>query len=295
MELPALSSDRWPVLVTGARGLLGTALGPRLAASAPRPQDLVLTDLEDLDVTDGPAVARAIAGLPPRTILHLAAWTDVDGAERHRDEARRVNVLGTEHAARAAAKAGALLVLVSTDFVFDGTKDGPYTEEDSVSPHSWYGRTKAEAEAAARALAPDHLLIRTAWLYGAGGRNFVDTILAKARRGERLRVVADQVGCPTWTQDLARGLLALVQAGARGTFHVAAGGAASRRDLAEEAVRAAGLEVRVEAIRTADLPGGIAPRPARVVLSTDKFAGTVGWRLPDWRESVRAYVAPRYT
>jgi dTDP-4-dehydrorhamnose reductase len=277
--------------VTGARGLLGSALGPHLAAAAPRLGDVVLTDRADLDVTDGAAVARAVEALAPRTIVHLAAWTDVDGAERRRDEAWRINVLGTEHVARAAAETAARLVLASTDFVFDGAKDGPYTEEESVSPLSWYGRTKAEAEARVRRLAPDHLVIRTAWLYGAGGRNFVDTVLGKARRGERLRVVTDQVGCPTWTEDLARGLVALLEADAQGTFHVAGEGAASRWDLAVEAVRAAGLKVRVEPITTADLAPGGARRPARAVLSTDQFARTAGWRLPDWREGLRAYVA----
>jgi len=180
---------------------------------------------------------------------------------------------------------------MSTDFVFDGTKIGPYVEDDPPRPQSVYARTKADSEVCVRQAAPhSHLVVRTAWLYGAGGRNFVSAILATAEQGRPLRVVADQVGCPTWSEDLARALLALLEAQARGTFHACGVGEASRCDLAAEAIRAAGLDVPVEPVSTADVPRPAA-RPARAVLSTQKLAQVTGFRFPPWRESVRAYVA----
>jgi len=281
----------FPILVTGARGLLGRALGAHLGRLAPRPEALRLTDIEDLDVTDRRAVASAVQALRPRTVFHLAAWTDVDGAEREPAKARRLNVEAAEHVARAAADVGALVVHMSTDFVFDGTKTGPYEEDDPPRPQSIYARTKAESEICVRQAAPDgHLVVRTAWLYGAGGRNFVSAILATAEQGRPLRVVTDQVGCPTWNEDLVRAILALLETEARGTFHACGAGEASRHNLAVETVRAAGLDVPVEPVTTADMPR-LAVRPARAVLSTEKLARTTGFRFPPWRESVRAYVA----
>ena len=287
-----LSARHFPVLTTGAAGLLGRALARRLLAAAPRPDALRLTDLPDLDVTDGRAVAEAVRALGPRTVFHLAAWTDVDGAEAQPAAARRVNVEATEHVARAAAEAGALLVYISTDFVFDGAKRGTYVEEDAANPQSVYGRTKNEGEVRVRTIAPEsHLVVRTAWLYGAGrARNFIDVVLAAARQGKPLRVVTDQVGCPTWSEDLAQSLVALVEANARGTFHACGTGEASRWDMAVEALRAAGLGVPVARITAAEMPRPAA-RPARAVLSAEKLARVAGFRFPPWQESVRAYVS----
>jgi len=286
----SLSERHYPVLVTGARGLLGRALGPLLVQSAPAPDAVLLTDLEDLDVTNAAAVARAVRTLKPRTVFHLAAWTDVDGAESHAAEARRLNVEAAEHVARAAAEAGALAVHMSTDFVFDGTKAGAYVEEDPPGPLSVYAQTKAESEARVRAAAPEHLVVRTAWLYGGGGRDFLQVILAAARQGRPLRVVTDQVGCPTWSEDLARAMAAMVEAGVRGTFHACGLGEASRYDEAAEALAAAGLRADLRGVRTPEMPRP-ARRPSRAVLSTEKLRRATGFRFPPWRESVHAYVA----
>jgi len=301
-----LAPEHYPILVTGAGGLLGHALGPRLARSAPCAGDLWLTDLEAsplatssrqrrpagrvLDVTDAAAVEAAVRDLAPRTVFHLAAWTDVDGAETHPAEVMLLNVKAAGTVARAAADCGALVVHISTDFVFDGTKTEPYVEEDPPSPLGVYARSKAEGEARVREAAPEHhLIVRTAWLYGDGGPNFVRAILARARAGEHLRVVQDQVGCPTWNEDLARALVAMVGAGLRGTYHACGRGAASRWQFAQEIVRAAGLDVAVEPITSRERPGE-ARRPARAVLSTEKLRREAGHQFPDWRESVRAYV-----
>lgn len=288
-----LSARHYPVLVTGAKGLLGTALGPLLAQSAPGPEAVRLTDAHDLDVTDPRAVAATMRDVRPRTVFHLAAWTDVDGAEQRPDDARRLNVEAAAGVARAAAEAGALVVHLSTDFIYDGAKPGMYTEDDPPSPLGVYARTKAESEAAVREAAPlSHLIARTAWLYGAGGRNFIDIILAAARRGGPLKVVTDQVGCPTWSEDLARALLAMVEAGVRGTFNACGSGEASRYNLAVESLRVAGIDVTVERVTSRDMPRPAA-RPARAVLSTEKLAREVGFRFPPWQESVRAYVESR--
>jgi dTDP-4-dehydrorhamnose reductase len=291
-----LSEKCYPILVTGARGLLGRALAPHLEGGEVR-----LTDLEELDVTNEAAVRGLVRALGPRTIFHLAAWTDVDGAESHPDAVRRLNVDATAHVARAAAEAGALLVHMSTDFIFDGTKQGLYVEEDPPSPLGVYAAGKAESEQVVRAILPDgHLIVRTAWLYGAGRRNFVDAVLAAGRAAataadpKPIRVVTDQVGNPTWSKDLARAMIAMVSVAhggpmARGTFHACGAGGASRYELAREALAAAGLRVPVEPITSADLPTR-ARRPLRAVLSTVKLERAIGAGLPPWRDSVREYV-----
>jgi dTDP-4-dehydrorhamnose reductase len=285
-----LAARHYPILVTGARGLLGRALGPLLARSAPSPEALRLTDVQDLDVTDAAAVSRAARVIRPRTIFHLAAWTDVDGAEADPAGAHRLNAEAAGNVARAAAEAGALVVHISTDFVFDGSKPGPYVEEDPPSPLSVYAQTKAESESRVRSAAPaSHLVIRTAWLYG-GSRDFIARILEAARAGRPLRVVTDQVGCPTWSEDLARALAALVTADARGTFHACGRGEASRHEEAVAALAAAGLRATVEGSTTAEAPRP-ARRPARAVLSTEKLERAAGFRFPPWQESIRAYVA----
>jgi dTDP-4-dehydrorhamnose reductase len=289
-----LEARHLPILVTGAHGLLGSALGPRLLAAAPDAAAVHLTDVEDLDVTDAEAVANAMAALRPATVIHLAAWTDVDGAESAPAAARRLNVDAARTVAAEAVRAGAgAVVHLSTDFVFDGTKGGPYVESDPPRPRGIYAETKAASEAAVRAAAPEvHLIVRTAWLYGAGGPNFVDTILEAARTRGALDVVTDQAGCPTWSEDLAAALAALVAADARGTFHACGRGVASRLELAEAAVRAAGLAVPIRPVTTAEMPRA-APRPSRVELDTSRLEREVGFRFPEWRASVRAYVSRR--
>ncbi len=289
--MPPTARDPWPILVTGAAGLLGRALGPALARRAPRPEALALTDVDTLDVTDPATVREALAGTGARTLVNLAAWTDVDGAEANEADAMRLNAEAPGDLAAACAAAGTRIIYLSTDFVFDGTKPGLYTEADPPTPLGAYGRSKAEGEARVRGAAPeDHLIVRAAWLYGVGGPNFVDAVLARARAGEPLRVVTDQVGCPTWSRDLARALVALIECGATGIVHACGRGEASRWDEAVAALRAAGIDRPVERVTTADLPRGGAPRPRRAVLATDRLAELVGQPLPPWDESLRAYV-----
>lgn len=284
-------SEVGALLVTGAGGQLGRAV----AALVP---DAVLLTRADLDVTDAEAVARAVEGVRPAAVLHAAAWTAVDAAEAQPEAARAVNAHGTQAVVRAAARVGAVVVYPSTDYVFSGELRRPYREDDPPSPLSVYGRTKLEGEEAVRAW-EHHLVVRTSWVFGEG-RNFVRAVLERAARGEDLRVVDDQVGRPTHAGDLAQGILGLLRAGARGTFHLAGGGEpCTWADLAEAALGAAvraGLlpsAPTVHRVSTAEYdaarPGPVARRPPYSVLDCSK-ARALGVALRPWREAVEAYV-----
>jgi dTDP-4-dehydrorhamnose reductase len=257
------------VVVTGAGGQVGTALRG------------VLPDAEflrhaDLDVTDAAAVRDALGS--GATVVHAAAMTDVDGCERDPAAAEAINAAG----ARNVAATGARIVLLSTDYVFDGAKAGPYLEDDPTGPLSAYGRSKLAAEHAVLER-PGNLVVRTSWIFGEG-RNFIRSILAAERAGKALRVVADQCGRPTWADDLARALACLVAAGATGIVHVTGDGEpCTWADLAELVVGH-----RVERISTAEF-GAPAPRPRNSVLDLGR-ARALGVPLADWRESVRCYL-----
>lgn len=273
------------VLVTGAGGQLGAELAPRLAG-----HDAVLLDHETLDVTDPIAVEGVLDSAGPDVVIHTAAWTDVDGCELDPERARAVNVIGTRNVAAAAD--GAFMILVGTDYVFDGAAGRAYTEEDETNAVQVYGRTKLEAEQAARAETSSLAIARTAWLYGARkatgetAKNFVSSILRAAERGP-LDVVDDQVGSPTWTGDLADALMALAERRVAGTFHVANGGAVSRYDFARAIVEEAGKDpAMVRAVATKDAAARPAARPMYAPLDG------VAWRaagfdaLPDWRDAL---------
>jgi dTDP-4-dehydrorhamnose reductase len=269
------------VLVTGAAGMLGRDLVPFLAAD----HDVAAVDL-DVDVTDPDAAAACFARVRPQAVFHLAAWTDVDGAEEHEAQALVVNGDGTGNVARAAATAGAPLVVVSTDYVFDGTKDRPYVEDDPVAPLGAYGRTKLAGERAALTEHPTGTRIaRTAWLYGAHGRNFVDTMRRLATERDEVSVVDDQEGSPTWTKDLAPALVALLDL-PPGIYHTAGGGSVTWAGFAEAIFAEAGLACRVRRTTTA-AHGRPAPRPARSVLAVTRPGAP---RLRHWREALRDYL-----
>lgn len=275
-------------LVTGAGGILGTELR-HLAAV--RGLDLIGLDRSDLDVTDADAVVDAVEGARPDVVIHAAAYTAVDRAESEPERARRVNVDGSAHVAAAAARAGATVVYVSTDFVFDGRAERPYRPDDPTGPAGVYGRTKLAGEDAVRGAAAEHLVVRTSWVYGRGGRNFVDAILERARTGQALRVVQDQRGRPTWAANLARGLVDLAVSGARGTWHLTDGGPVTTwYGLAAEALRLAGLEVPLAGVSTEEW-GAPAPRPAYSALDVRATEERLGRAMPPWPEALAAYLA----
>jgi dTDP-4-dehydrorhamnose reductase len=254
------------ILITGAGGQLGTDL-TRLASFDGRHQ-VVGATRSQLDVGDRDAVMSAFTGLHPDLVVHAAAWTAVDGCEFDRDHAWRVNALGCRYVAEGARLAGAHLVAVSTDYVFDGTSPNPYNEWDRPSPASMYGMSKLGGEEEVRAILPGATIARTSWLCGPHGDNMVKTILRLAGSGGPLRFVDDQRGCPTFTEDLAGMLLHLGLSRRSGLFHITNQGATTWFEFACDVVTAAGLDrAMVQPITTADLdPPRPAPRPANSVL-----------------------------
>jgi len=284
---------RW--LLSGASGQLGRSMVRTLDAS---PQHTLTAALERevLDLGDPDSIARAVRGTAGSAdvFLNAAAFTFVDRCESERELARRVNGDGPRHIARACREAGLLLVHVSTDYVFDGKATRPYTETDRTAPASVYGQTKLEGEQAVLAESTAFLVVRTSWVFGPG-RNFVRTMIeqAAARRVRRdpspLRVVDDQFGSPTYAGDLARGIVSLVEVGARGLYHLANRGVATWWDVARESLDQGGFpDVAIERVRTSEFPRP-APRPVYSALDCTK-AERIGVRLQGWRDAVGAYL-----
>lgn len=277
------------VLVTGAGGMLGRDV---VRAAQAAGYEAIGLARAALDITDEAAVDVAVADARADAIVNCAAWTDVDGAEDDPDGARAVNADGAGALARAAARAGARLVHVSTDYVFDGARaaDGPaYVESDATSPRSVYGATKLAGEQAVAAVGGSHAIVRSSWLFGVGGRNFAATMLALGRERDDVTVVTDQVGCPTATAHLAPALLALARGDAQGVFHVAAAGRCSWNAFATEIFRQAGIDCRVLPCTTAEMPRP-AERPAFSALASERPEAPL---LPPWQEGLSDYLNAR--
>ncbi len=275
------------VLVTGARGMLGSDLCEVLAAS----HEVRGVDLQDFDVTDAEDTIRAVSGERPEAVVHCAAWTDVDACERDAERAFKQNAGGTWNIASAAAEVGAAMIYVSTDYVFDGAKGEPYTEFDSPNPLNVYGASKLAGEQAVRSLVPRHHVVRSAWLYGARGRNFVGAILRAAEERDEIPVVADQFGSPTHTRDLAQAIADIVLPGraAPGTYHLVNSGVCSWAELASEALRLAGRDAAVRPITSAEWPSP-ARRPAYSALRSRWLELQALPALQPWKKALKSYV-----
>lgn len=272
------------VLVTGAAGMLG---GDVVRAARARGHECLGLARAQLDVSNERSVETAIVRLAPEVIVNCAAWTDVEGAERDEPAALAVNGAGAGNIARAAASAGARVVQVSTDYVFDGSATRPYVESDPTRALSAYGRTKLAGEEAVIAASPEHAVVRTAWLFGPGGKNFVTTMLRLgAGAGDELAVVTDEVGCPTFTGHLAPRLVELAERRAAGVFHLAGAGHCSRNTFAQAIFEAAGMQLRVSATTQQELAMA-APRPPWSVLGSERGVEP----LPSWQEGLAAYRA----
>jgi dTDP-4-dehydrorhamnose reductase len=273
---------RW--LVTGSTGMLGTDVVEPLRRHG---YDVRGTTRASADLGDPAAVRDLVKGFD--VVVNCAAWTAVDDAETHEAQALTTNAVVPDLLARAVADTGGLLVHISTDYVFDGRASSPYAEDARTAPASAYGRTKAAGEEAIRAALPDrHLVVRTAWLYGAHGGCFPRTIARVAREQGAVSVVDDQVGQPTWTVDVAALVVRLVEAGApAGTYHATASGQCSWFDFAREVVAADGLDPAIVKPTTSDQFVRPAPRPAYSVLGHDALAAHGVEPIGDWRERWR--------
>ncbi len=243
----------------------------------------------EMDVRDAAAVSRVIREERPDAVVGCAGYTDVDGAEDDLRSAMEVNGDGSANVAAAANEVGARVVYVSTDYVFDGSKGEPYVESDPPHPRSIYGQTKLAGEHETATLNPRHFIVRSSWLFGTHGRNFVETMLALASDHGEVLVVRDQVGCPTYTAHLADALVRLVDTEAYGIHHIAGAGECSWYDFALEIFRQAGVDSRVMSLTTDELARP-APRPPYSVLATERREAI---HLPDWREGLASYLAER--
>jgi dTDP-4-dehydrorhamnose reductase len=273
-------------LVTGAAGMLG---GDVVDACVERGHEVVALARADLDVTDARAVEAALDRHRPDAVVNCAAWTDVDAAEDAEAAAMRVNDAGAALLAAAAAASGAKVLYVSTDYVFDGTKQRPYVESDLPAAISAYGRSKQAGETSVAVANPRNFIVRSSWLFGTGGRNFVETMLRLGEEQPEVLVVSDQRGCPTYTRHLAEGIALLVEGDDFGIHHLAGAGSCSWFEFAQEIFDEAGLEARVMAATT-DMLTRKAPRPTNSVLSSERPDPIV---LPHWKQGLGEYMAAR--
>jgi dTDP-4-dehydrorhamnose reductase len=273
------------ILVVGADGMLGHDLMKVLEG------EVRGIDLPDIDITSLESVRRVLLTLKPEIIINAAAYTDVDGCEANVEQAMAVNGEGVGLLALTAREIGAKLVQISTDYVFNGSKGTPYLEDDSQEPLSIYGESKLAGELNA-AMAPEYLIVRTQWLYGLHGKNFVETMLRLATEKSELAVVDDQIGSPTWTYDLALAIKALLDKGCSGTYHAANSGFCSWNEFARAIFAEEGLPVTVTGMTTKDL-NRPANRPLHSTLDCGKLKEDTGFSPQHWREALRNYLRTR--
>lgn len=273
------------ILVVGANGMLGRDM-MSLIGDAGRG-----VDLDEIDITSLESTNRIITTLKPDVVINCAAYTDVDGCESNAEKAMQVNGEGVAHLAMASREIGARLVHISTDYVFDGGKGSPYREDDAPCPLGVYGESKLAGEMNA-AFNPDHLIVRTQWLYGLHGKNFVETMLCLAKEKEELSVVDDQTGSPTWTRDLAHAILSLLKTDQRGIYHAANSGFCSWNGFAQAIFEEAGLSVHVRGMTTEQL-NRPARRPLYSTLDCSKLTRDTGFQPQPWRTALKEYLRLR--
>jgi dTDP-4-dehydrorhamnose reductase len=274
------------VLVTGAGGMLGRDV---MLAAGNAGHQVVGFGHAELDIADVAAVGAMFEVERPDVAINCAAWTDVDGAEEAEEEATRINGAGAGNVAAAAAAVDASVVYVGSDYVFDGSKGAPYVETDQTAPLSAYGRSKLAGEEATRAANKRHFVVRSAWLFGTGGGNFVETMLRLAADHGEVLVVRDQVGSPTYTWHLAYGIVRLIEGVEFGIHHMAAAGACSWYEFAREIFEQAKVECKVMSATT-DMLGRPAPRPAYSALASQREHAI---ELPPWQDGLAAYLSQR--
>jgi dTDP-4-dehydrorhamnose reductase len=277
------------ILLIGALGMLGRDLQPILSDQ----QEVIGRDIEDLDITDPVQTEKEIRLLRPQVVINAAAFTDVDGCESQRERAFSVNADGAGHIARGCRSAGSRLIHLSTDYVFDGTSRIPYSEEAPPSPINVYGESKLQGEKAVQEAEGNYLILRTAWLYGKHGKNFVDTILRLASQQEELRVVDDQRGSPTFTRDLSRAIAQLLDKEVRGILNVTNSGSCTWFEFARKILemrKPRNDRLRLTPISSEELARP-APRPANSVFDCSRFEKLTGSKMRPWEEALQAYLS----
>jgi dTDP-4-dehydrorhamnose reductase len=273
------------IIITGAKGQLGVELMNVLSHTNP----VLGMDLADHDITH-PLYIDYICKFSPNLIIHSAAFTDVDGCETDPQQAYLVNAIGTRNVALACQKSKCAMVYISTDYVFDGKKKEPYHEFDQPNPLSVYGRSKLAGEQYVQTLLDHFYIVRTSWLYGPSGKNFVKTILNLAEKEDRLRVIKDQKGSPTYAPDLALALAHIIREPYYGVYHVTNQGSVSWHGFAKEILRLRGIDKKVEAITTKEF-GRPAPRPANSVLQNYILELTGLYQMRPWQEALEEFLS----
>jgi len=295
------------ILITGSSGMLGVDLSKELRKT----YDLFGADILkanrsnirdqkyfNCDIADRKQIAAVMGKIRPDMVVHTAAWTDVDGCEFDRNRAYRINTIGAKNVALACKSSGAKLIYISTDYVFDGKKKKPYTESDETNPLSVYADSKLKGEAAVRKALREYFILRTGWLYGKYGKNFVDTIAAKAKIDGTLKVVDDQVGSPTYTVDLAKAMRALINSTVQysgfraedyGIYHVSNAGSVSWYQYAKAIVKILGIRTKILPISSKELDRP-ARRPAMSAMDSSKFENITGYRMRGWKNALLEYL-----
>ncbi|WP_394188555.1 dTDP-4-dehydrorhamnose reductase [Paenisporosarcina quisquiliarum] len=274
------------VLVTGANGQLGYDVIKRLDSEG---IEYLGTDRKSLDITSKEHVRRFISDYYPEVVIHCAAYTAVDKAEDEKDLCYSVNVLGTKYVAEACKEINAKLVYISTDYVFNGEGDQPFDVTDKPNPVNYYGQTKYEGELEVRNNVVKYFIVRISWVFGRHGNNFVKTMLRLGKDRDELSVVADQIGSPTYTYDLAQLLVEIIQSDKFGTYHAANEGYCSWYDFACEIFKQAGINVKVKPIKSGEYPTK-ARRPKNSRLCKDKTWSAFAYKLEDWDDSLRGFL-----
>lgn len=274
------------VLVTGVKGQLGSDIAAELKLRA---EECIGADIADFDITDRGATVGTIKKYMPDCVIHCAAFTDVNGAEEKRGLCERINVLGTENVALACNEADAKLIYISTDYVFNGEGMRPYEPNDERDPINFYGMTKSLGEDKVRSICPKHFIVRTSWVFGKNGTNFVKTMLRLGEQMEGLTVVDDQIGSPTYTPDLARLLCDMAATERYGTYHATNEGFCSWYDFAKKIMELSGIGCNIKPIASKDYPSP-AIRPQNSRLSKEKLVQNGFYKLPPWEDALKRFI-----
>ncbi|MDD3012231.1 MAG: dTDP-4-dehydrorhamnose reductase [Candidatus Gastranaerophilales bacterium] len=270
------------ILVTGANGMLGQDLVPVLKNAG---HNVLETDIHNLDITDKDQVSKYILTNKPELIIHAAAYTNVDGAETETEKAFLINQTGTENIALISGNLNIPIVYISTDYVFDGQKSSPYLPDDGTKPINVYGYSKLMGEETVKELNSKYFIVRTSWLYGHKGKNFVETMINLARTKPELRVVEDQVGCPTWTVALSEAILNLIHNEKYGIYHVCGSGSTSWYGFATKILEFMNIDIPVIPVTSEEFKTA-AKRPKYSIMDN-------GGLCPDWKESLKKYIELR--